>query len=63
MNWIKVTNDLPMNNIDVIITDGNRIVIGDYNDNRKGGKWALMTSNFFEPTHWMALPKLPELPE
>lgn len=61
MNWIKVTNDLPQNCVDVLITDGSRIVIGDYNSARMGGKWALVTANFFEPTHWMALPKLPRI--
>ena len=68
--WISVEEDLPCNHEELISTEYNKetiyvLVIGkdviadtdcmEYN----GNEW-VWQNIFFEPTHWMPIPKLPK---
>ena len=69
--WISVEDDLPCNHKELISTEYDKetiyvLVIGkdaiadtdcmEYN----GKEWRWQRNSFFEPTHWMPVPKLPK---
>lgn len=69
--WIGVEGDLPCNQKELISTEYYKetiyvLVIGkdaiadtdcmEYN----GKEWRWQRNSFFEPTHWMPIPKLPK---
>ena len=69
--WISVEDDLPCNHEELVSTEYYKetiyvLVIGkdaiadtdcmEYN----GKEWRWQRNSFFEPTHWMTIPKLPK---
>lgn len=71
MNWIKCRHRMPNYDVDVLITDGEQIVMAylDYDtDDFSGNRFDLFNASndgkfcpeIINVTHWMPLPTLPE---
>ena len=57
--WVDAKKQVPIHSHDVLVTDGERVSIGDYCNRFGRAQWALQGSVYFEPTHWIDIPQLP----
>jgi hypothetical protein len=65
--WIRCATSVPPDDEDVLVTDGKKVWIGDYNSKRRerdGGKWALVYNGAppFDSTKIIAWQFMPDVP-
>jgi hypothetical protein len=64
--WVRCTTSVPKDDEDVLVTDGKKVWIGDYNSRRReqDGKWALVYNGAppFDSTEVIAWQFMPSVP-